>query len=270
MMVTNRQLQEQVNDTVIQAVRAGRVPWRSDHGFPTNILSRRRFDGLAALLLMTAADRHGFTSCYWGTKDEWELLGGKIKDGHGTQIVVGTRACTVYNLCQIDGDFPISRSLRPIVDYAVVDCIIANTRADIRFSDERIAEFHFDGDFVKICRKEHFERGVGGVPAYYQALMHELAHWTQSRCGWWGKPEANELRAEMAADFLTTELGIPGIPSQCRENIRKYTEPWVRAMIRDPRLIFKVAASADKAVDYTLGFTFRVEPRHKLVEVEVA
>lgn len=73
-----RQLQEQVNETIIQALHAGKVPWRSDHGFPNNILSRRRFDGLPGLLLMIACERQGFTSCYWGTRQEWEALGGRI------------------------------------------------------------------------------------------------------------------------------------------------------------------------------------------------
>jgi len=33
----------------------------------------------------------------------------------------------VYNLCQISGDFPVSRNERPTFDYALVERVITNT-----------------------------------------------------------------------------------------------------------------------------------------------
>jgi hypothetical protein len=56
-MSITRQLREKVNEAIITALKAGKVPWRSDHGFPREAWSRRRFDGLAGLLLMIACDR---------------------------------------------------------------------------------------------------------------------------------------------------------------------------------------------------------------------
>jgi antirestriction protein ArdC len=281
-MTTTRQLRHQVNEAVIQALEQGVVPWRSDHGFPRNAFSRRRYGGIEAVSLMLACQRQGFTSGFWATRDEWEALGGKVEGGPGTQVVVRTgrlfeslRPLTVYNLCQVAGDFPVSRKERPAVDYALADRIVAGTRADIRFTDKRVAEYHFpgtdpdgDGDYIKLCRKEQFERGLGGVNGFYLALFHELAHWTEpgARVGFWGTTAVNELRAEMASDFLTTELAIPGCPYACRSNVHKYRDAWVKEMRCSPRTIFKVAASAAQAVDYVLGFTAGVEPRHRSVE----
>jgi antirestriction protein ArdC len=277
-MTSTGQLRQRVNETVIQALGQGGVPWRSDHGFPRNVWSRRRYGGVEAILLMLASQRQAFTSCFWATRQEWEALGGDVEDGPGTEIVVRSLfGClypsTVYNLCQISGDFPVSRSYRPTVDYALVDRVIANTRAAVRFTDEWVAEYHYpgtdpdgDGDYIRMCRKEHFERGPGGVSAFYLALFHELAgHWTEggARCGWWGTSEVCELRAEVVSDFLTTELAIPGCPYPCRRNVHNHLDAWVNEMRQNPRAVFKVAASAARAVDYVLGFTARVEPRHQ-------
>jgi antirestriction protein ArdC len=276
-MTTTSQLRQQVNDTIIQALERGGVPWRSDHGFPKNVLSRRRYGGVEAICLMTT----GCPSPYWGTRSEWEALGGKVLPGSpGTLIAVprrrlfgsSLRPCTVSNLCQVSGDFPVSRNDRRTVDYALVDRVIANTGADIRFTDERVAEYHFpgadpdgDGDYIKMCRKEHFGRGPGGGPSFYHVVFHELAHWTEpgARCGFWGTPEVKELRAELASAFLTTELAVPGCPDSCRLIVHKHLDAWVNEMRRNPGTIFTVAASAARAADYVLNFTARVEPRHQ-------
>jgi len=272
--MTTTQLQEQVNETIIKSLEQGGVPWRSDHGFPRNILSRRRFGGIEAILLMLAGQRQRFTSCWWGTRQEWDTLGGKVKDGQGTEIVVGNGQCfktaTVWNLNQIDGDFPVSRRISPRVDYALVERVIAGTKADIRFTDEKIAEYHFpgtdpngDGDYVRICRREHFERGPGGWPSFYHTLSHELSHFSEVRLDWHGPQDVQELRAEMASDFFTTEFLIPNYPYQCRRNLHHYLAVWTNEMRREPSMIFKVARDAAQAVDFILGFTFKVEPRHR-------
>ena len=168
--MNTRQLREQANEAIIQALEQEMLPWRSDYGFPKNVLSRRRYGGIEAVLLMLAGQRQGFASCFWGTRSEWETLGGKVKGGSGTQIVVptpdGLRSLTFFNLSQVDGNFPVSRNVRPTVDYALVERVIANTGVEIRFTDERIAEYHYpqeDGDgYILICRREHFERGPCG------------------------------------------------------------------------------------------------------------
>jgi antirestriction protein ArdC len=271
-MATTQQLQELVSETVIQVLKEEKVPWRSDHGFPRNILSRRRFGGLNSLLLMTAADRHGFPSCFWGTQPEWHLLGGKVTEGPGTQTVLhqpvpgeNLRPCTAFNLQQIDGDFPISRSEYPMVDYATVDRTIASTRADIRFTHEAVAECHWKGDFIKLCHKEHFERSVGGIGAYYHAAFHELSHWSEPRLKWFGTQVVEELRAEMVADFLTTELRIPNYPYLYRRNHQTYLGAWIEEMQRSPEMIFRVAEAAARAADFVLSFSGEVEPRHQPV-----
>jgi antirestriction protein ArdC len=278
-MKTSRQLREQVNETIITALRTGKIPWHSAYGFPRNILSRRRFDGLSGLLLMVVGERHGFSSCFWGTRREWETLGGEIMERPGTQVVVpawfsSLRPCTVYNLCQIVGEFPVSRSRPRTVDYRSVEKVIGNTRAVICYTVERIAEYIYPGrgeggrgDYINMVRMEHFVRSGAGINAYYHCIFHELVgHWTEpgARVGWWGDDAAAELRAEMASDFMATELGIPSFPYENRKHHHDHIDVWVRRLIQDPKLVFKVARSAALAVDYVLRFTSPVKPRHRL------
>jgi len=133
-MSNTRQHREQVNEAIIEALESQMVLGRSDHGFPRNILSRRRYEGIEAVLLLLACQRRGFTSCWWGTRAEWDALDGTIREGTGTEIVGGRRnlfeslhPSIVYNLCQISGDFPVSRNERPTFDYALVERVITNT-----------------------------------------------------------------------------------------------------------------------------------------------
>jgi antirestriction protein ArdC len=193
-------------------------------------------------------------------------LGGSIKEHLRTDIVLA-KPDTVYNLSQVDGNFPILQS--PMLGYAAADRVIASTGADIHFTHDRIAEYHYfgwdadgDGDYIKVCHREHFERGPGGVPGYYHTVFPELAHWTELRCRWWTSRDAiRELRAEMAAGFLSTELELPACPYHAHRHFHSHIYPRAREMTRDPPMIFKVAVAAIQAVDYILSLSGMVEGR---------
>jgi hypothetical protein len=48
-----------------------------------------------------------------------------------------------------------------------------------------------------------------------------MANWTEpdARCGWWSRLEVTELRSDVAADFITTELLISDFPYRTRLNV---------------------------------------------------
>src|SRR6516165_6135769 len=103
-MAPGKQIRRQVNQTIIDALRSKTVPWRSEHGFPRNIWSRKRFGGLNAILLLIAERRRKFSSSLWGTRAQWEAVGGTIEDQAGTEIVL-PKGYTVYNQSQANGNF---------------------------------------------------------------------------------------------------------------------------------------------------------------------
>jgi antirestriction protein ArdC len=222
------------------------------------------------------AESNGFTSPYWGTHSQWELLDGIIKPekGRGTRVALPSFAfgtllqalssATLYNLDQIDGSFPVARQDHPLPDFGLADQIVANNGADVRFTRECEAFYYYPpDDFIELPFRDQFERGPGGIAGYYNTLFHELAHFTEPRLRWFGNAVVRELRAEITADFLTSELGLPGLAYVCRANHHNHLALWIELMQDNPRMIFDVATAATRAVDFILSFTRPVEPRHR-------
>ena len=147
-MLDSTHILREVNETVIRSLLGNNIPWRSDYGFPTNIISRRKYDGVNAILLMDSVRRHKFNSQYWGTINEWEGLGGKVMprpsnvdiDDWGTYIIVclgsAVRKMQVFNLSQVDDNFPSSRDEKRVYSTDAIDKFVANTKVEIREVDE--------------------------------------------------------------------------------------------------------------------------------------
>jgi antirestriction protein ArdC len=283
------ELLRDLNESVLKALNDKRVPWHSAYGFPRNIRSQRRYNGYNGLLLMTAADNAGFKNRFWGTKNEWLDLGGTLPASakpteiamyryswHGIGGALVRRE--VYNLDQVVGGFKASRAPLPPVNCRDAEQVIKKTRADIRYPDERIAEYVYPeravggrGDFINMVRMEHFVRGEAGINAYYHCIFHELTgHWTEpgARVGWWGDEPDAELRSEIASDFMLTELLIPSFPFHTRQHHQNHVDVWTDRIRKDPTILYTVAESAEKAVDFVLAYSDKNEKRHNIKENE--
>ena len=107
-----------------------------------------------------------------------------------------------------------------------------------------------------VPQKSRFEP----VGAYYETLFHELAHWSEVRTGWDSKAHGyalNELVAEMASCYLSTELGIP--QGDTLGNHAAYLGSWLTAMENDQSYIFRAATQASKVTDYLLALAGKAE-----------
>jgi len=93
---------------------------------------------------------------------------------------------------------------------------------------------------------------------FYATCLHELAHWSESRCDWTGSYAEGELRAEMSAAFMCSELEIPN--SDDLSNVQAYLQNWLKALNDDSRFIFKASTAASKAADFVLSFSRQAEP----------
>jgi hypothetical protein len=200
---------------LLSCLGAGQIPWLPHAGFPTNVFDRRRYEGASALALLSEAHRRAYACCYWGSRPQWESLGGNVS-GEPVAFLPwgGTRPVELYNLDAVAGDFPASRAARPAPDYARADRLIAATGAAIRYTDEPRAAYHPAGDFIVLPHRWWFKT----ADAFYGTAFHELAHWTEpdGRLGWYdGRVAVQELRAELASDFLMAELGWGRCPSAC-------------------------------------------------------
>lgn len=144
-------------------------------------------------------------------------------------------------------------------DFAPAEELIAASGAEIRHGGERAYytlpqgdwPSHTDGDFITMPNKERFDP----PGSYYETLLHELAHWSEVRTGWNSKKEGyakSELAAELAASFLSTELGVPH--GEQMENHAAYLKGWLDRMKADPSFLFQASSQASKVADYLLSF----------------
>ncbi len=256
---------------MIEAIEQGQTPpWRKpwqpeieNSGHPTNIFSTP-FTGIAVLLLNMAAAEKRLDSKFWTTQAAWESFGGEVA-GEGTLVPNRrdpSRAVQVYNADQVSGGgawrFQSRRRPQPVMpDYAKAEAVIKASGAKIHYRVGMEAAYYYADDHIIFPERWQFEQGPGGIVAFWDCLFHEVAgHWTEPRLGWSAPPVINELRAEIAAPFLASQLGVPVLCDMPKiRNHSKHLDRWIKAMRADPTLVFNVAAGASRAVAYLLSLT---------------
>ena len=91
-MTLNDKIYQEVTDRIIAKLEEGTVPWQKpwtskDGGFitaPRNLVSKKSYRGINVLMLATA----GFSSPWWMTYKQASELGGNVKKGERSSIVV--------------------------------------------------------------------------------------------------------------------------------------------------------------------------------------
>lgn len=263
-MLTTTINHEAITQRVIGAIENGQTPpWRrpisdrENDGFPTHPITLKPYHGVDVLLLNISAMPKGLFSKFWATEEGWRYLDSQVV-GQPTTLADGT---PVYNADQtvlsIGSVAYRSRKRRtPVaVDYTEAERIIKASGADIRNVVGLEAAYYYQGDFIIFPERWQFEQGPGGIVAFWDSLFHELAgHWTEPRLGWEGTSIVRELRAEIAAPFMTAQLGIPVLCDMKKlPNHRNHLDRWIKGMRTDPTLIFNVADAASRAVAFLLS-----------------
>ena len=250
--------------------------------------------GLNPILFDLASEKHGFSSKWWATFNQWKALGGRVmpRPDHvpagkwGTQIVFWSpvtkkvendqgdleddrffvlRLYTVFNVDQVEG-LDHLRAGQPdtgeplVIDYQPAeDAIVGNwwrtsDSAAARRSTARLAT----------TSRFHPRRPSSALDEFYGTCFHELCHWTEhpSRLNWSRKEKENtyalgELVAEIGSCYVCRELGVPA--SDNLTNHIAYLGNWLQAMRNDPRFIFMASAQASKAADFILSFSRKPE-----------
>lgn len=305
-MPSTTELRQQITNRIVEALESGNLPpWRrpwiqhENAGLPTNVISKRRYSGVNPIILQISGMRHGHTSKFWGTFNQWKSLGlsvmqrpkdvppgqwgttiifykpcSKIKVDHDTGEEEETKFGLLKSYCvfsadQVEGDGIEKYRVGEVtpasefVDFEPAEEAIMATGAELHFGGERAfyaRRKSGGGDYIQLPPKSHFiER-----KEYYATALHELAHWSQCRLNWVGSYAEGELRAEIAACFMLAELGIP--QSDDLSNHHAYLKNWLSAMKGDSSFIFKASTAATKAADFVLSFS-RTEEREPLIVV---
>jgi len=216
------------------------------------------------LLLQIDARRRDLQSKWWGTHQQFKAIGGSIdlvKEQH-TDIIFfneeGTFVQKVYNAMRSEGLPHFQPFAAPAVNYKKADKLIESINIKIEYKNIKEAYYYYPpADYIEFPLKEMFIYGSGGLPAFYETMFHELAHWTECHSGYSNEhPLPNEslreLRAEMTAGFLCSHLNVPS--SITRSNHDKWLDQWISFLEWDPSLIFEISDSASNAVDHLLSF----------------
>lgn len=274
------------NNRIITALEKGEVPWQrtwkgygKNMGFPRNVYTKKKYFGISAVLLIQASEKLGFKSNWWGTSSQFAALGGKIapRPSHvepgewPTEILVYKKdvvtgkltlgSAIVYNSEQLVTPFETltpEPKLNP--NYELAERVMNSVGAEVEFNNDGEAWYYYPpDDYITVPSKEAFEDTLGGMPAYYETLAHELMHWTEPRLGFKGNEAARELRAEIGSTMLGEELGLPH--SCAFSHIAKWRREWLRCMQENPNLIIEICASISNATDLILDRSNLLEER---------
>ena len=281
-----------VTEKIINLLEQGIVPWRrpwSATGLPCNLVSKKPYRGVNLLLLSATK----YISPFWLTMKQANELGGSVRKGERSQIVVFWKVDQIAKAeteTDPEKDAADEKSrLRFVLRYyrlfnleqcelpqAVLDKLpqIETHQHDPIEAAERIIagmpnppEIQYAGskayyspitDRITLPPRELFI----SAEEFSATKIHECVHSTGSR-----KRLNRESIAEAApfgsatyvAEELVAEMGAAflcaeaGISPAVVENQAAYIQGWLGKLRGDKRLIVMAAAQAQKAADFILN-----------------
>lgn len=271
-----------VTEQIVGMLDQGIIPWKQmwRTGVPQNLITKRPYEGINAMMLAITADMRGYSTPYWLTLKQCNDKGGKIRKGERSTIVTFwkktvkdekkkpegdnvfflLRYYRVFNLDQCDGiTAPDGGVNTPIDQIAACEKIVEGYKdaPPIKWEGDR-ACYSPKADTVYMPPRNRFHSPEG----VYSALFHELGHSTghKKRLEREGITDdarfgsdlysKEELIAEFCAAFL---CGITGIMPSTVENHASYIQGWSSKFKEDKRLIMTAAGKAQKAANWILG-----------------
>ena len=282
-----------ITDKVVGLLEQGTVPWKKPWkggaaGMPKNAVSHKPYRGVNVFMLSITADSMGYNSSYWLTYKQAESLGGNVRQGEKSTLVVFWKwlekeqtdpetgqkrtenipMLKYYRVFNADQCENITIPNVPIEDnepldfepIAACENIVDHMphRPEITHSGQAQAYYRPSADLVHMPEKEKFM----GVEEYYSTLFHELTHSTahESRLD---RKDSEKLAAFGSADYSKEELvaemgaaflcGYVDIENKTIDNSAAYIQGWLKRLRNDKRLVVHAAAQAQKAVDCILG-----------------
>src|SRR3990167_5145816 len=224
---------EIVTGKLIAALERGTVPWRRPwrgaDGAPRNLASGKSYRGINALLLGLA----GYSSPTWGTINQINAAGGRVRRGERSTLVVFWRRLEVeetdadgdkvlrhppmiryylvFNTDQCDGlkmPAPTGGDPAPVEPLAAGLAVVAGMPNPPEIVTGGRACYVPVEDRVEMPESARFVN----APEYYSTLFHELAHSTghEKRLNRNGITVTAAGQAQKAADYILNRPNIAG------------------------------------------------------------
>jgi antirestriction protein ArdC len=275
-----------VTERMIAALQRGTIPWRkpwqATAGQPRSMSTGQPYRGVNLFLLALTAGEEGYASPFWGTYRQIDGLGGQVRRGeHSTLVVFWKQTQTeqrdphtgettiktlpvlryyrVFNAAQADHlperFHPAPGERREIAEpQALLDRYLAHGPRLVHVAGDR-ADYHPATDTIHLPLPAQFRTGED----YYATAFHEAGHSTGhpsrlNRPGiagfdhfGSGRYAREELTAQMASSILCAQTGIDN-PATFG-NSASYIANWLTALGNDHKLVITAAAQAQRACD---------------------
>jgi antirestriction protein ArdC len=240
------------------------------------------YRGVNLFLLSLTAGEEGYASPYWATYRQTAALGGQVRQGERSTLVVFwkkaetehrdpqtgevtvravpvLRYYRVFNAHQADGlpdrFYPAPGEHQPIAGpQAVLDGYLARGPRLVHVAGDR-ADYHPATDTIRLPMPAQFR----SPESYCAAAFHEAGHSTGhphrlNRPGiaafdhfGSGKYAREELIAEMTSAILCADMGIDN--PDLSGNSAAYIAHWLTALDSDHKLVITAAGHAQHATD---------------------
>ena len=280
----SKSVYEMVTDRIIEQLENGVIPWERPwtgvRSGAFNRVSKKSYSLLNQMLLKHEGE--------YATFKQWSDLGGKIRKGAKSEIVVfwkilpvveeqedGTKVVkqipllkyiNVFHISQVDGVEPLPQEkLNDIEPIEQAESILQDY-----WTREHIAVEHIKGnkafyspmrDMIQLPLFEQFK----DANEYYSTAFHESVHSTmkETRCN-----RADERKDKIVAfgseeyskEELVAELGSATIMNMIGIETRKsfrnstaYIQSWLKVLRNDVKFIVSASSKAEKAVNYILN-----------------
>ncbi len=282
-MAVNKDIYQSITDRFIEQLKKGTVPWQKPWFGVQNIVSRKPYRGINALLLGSS----DYQSPFWVSFKQALDLGGHVKKGEKSHPVIYykilekqdasgnlmvredgrparipfIRWANVFNLDQTEGiEAPAittpQHEGQPLEKAAA---IVANAKLCPIHHVGFAAVYSPTDDVIRLPAPTAFR----SQEDYFLTLFHEAVHATGhgSRLDREGitqpakfgseRYSKEELIAELGAAFLSNEAGI--LNQVQFDNSAAYLASWIKKFENDPRMIVSAASQAQRSADFVLG-----------------
>lgn len=274
---------EIITERILEKMKEGYIPWKKPwigSAGSYNIISKKTYSITNQILL----DHRGA----YATFKQWQDLGGRIKKGAKSEIVIFWKMQEIEEKDEDSGE--IRKKNVPLLRYYRVIHIsdvegVAHPDPEEKFNTEPIQEaedlLHSYLDREKISlhilqdgNSAYYRPSDDSITLpeisqfkiaeeYYSTAFHECSHSTMKvwRCD---REEDNkkahfgnavysreELIAEISSAAILNDLGLE--TPDTFTNSAAYIQGWSKALKEDPKLFITASSRAEKAANYILG-----------------
>lgn len=281
-MSNSKSIYQMITNRFIEELEQGVIPWnRPWHGVRSgayNRISKKSYSLLNQMMLKHQGE--------YATFNQWKSLGGTIKKGSKSEIVVfwkvlpveeeqedGTKIVkqipllkyiNVFHISQVDGVEPLEiaelNNIDPIEEAEKIkEDYKSRENIDIQEIITNKAFYSPARDQIQVPCKEQYTN----IEEFYSTLFHEMIHSTghkdrlnridSSANSYFGSKSYSkeELVAEIGAASILNMLGIE--TKNTFKNSASYIQSWLKVLKNDVKFIVSATSKAQKAVDYVLN-----------------